>query len=383
MERKMVTLRTIDKILPHNNADSLELAMIGGWQVVVRKGEYYEGQQVFYAEIDSMIPLDRNYFKFLASRGVKVVDGKEYHKLRTAKLRGEYSQGLIFPFSYFSMNPYSDWNEEQQIPSKYFDPDDCVDKELEIMENGGDFSEYFGVFKYEPPVPEELKGKVLAFPGWVRKTDEERIQNIEPEVLESFINNPNFIATEKVDGTSCTIWAKKNGDTIEYGVASRNNGWVEDDTNMYWRVARAPIMPGSLLNYAKDSAATLGDIVLQGELFGENIQSNPYGCKGQFIRLFNLIINGRAIPYDEIKAEFPELLPFWVPVHENKLPATIKEMLEQVDGITTKIPEATKPSQIEGFVWRDSKNPTTTIGEEIVRNSFKVISNKYLLKHEN
>ena len=84
-ERKLVTLRDITDIQPIEGADKIEVATIGGWKVVVKKGEYYVGQKVFYAEIDSMLPLDRGYFAFLRERGVKVQDGKEYHRLKTVR----------------------------------------------------------------------------------------------------------------------------------------------------------------------------------------------------------------------------------------------------------------------------------------------------------
>lgn len=42
-ERKMARIVQIDDIIPHTNADSLEIAKIGGWQVVVKKDEFKKG----------------------------------------------------------------------------------------------------------------------------------------------------------------------------------------------------------------------------------------------------------------------------------------------------------------------------------------------------
>lgn len=99
-ERKLVTVRTIDDVLEHPNADKLEIYVIGGWRIVDRKGVYKSGDNVFYAEVDSMISVDNPDFSFLSSRSLKVKDGKSYHRLKTVKLRGEVSQGLIFPLEF-------------------------------------------------------------------------------------------------------------------------------------------------------------------------------------------------------------------------------------------------------------------------------------------
>lgn len=419
--RKLVTLRSIDDITPIEDADKIECAHIGGWTVVVKKGEFYKGQKVFYFEIDSMLPLDHSYFKFLGERSKMVKDGKLYHRLKTAKLRGQISQGLIMPYTIADANWRAGWEDDMPVvaegESPYYDPDVVADKMIDIMENhDGDFSEYFGVIKYEAPIPGELRGKVRMWEDWITHTDEERVQNLDKITQDAILAEKNqFIATEKIDGTSCTIWAKVEDDgNMRYGVCSRNWGLEEDDDNTYWKLAKTQLIGEddlyiSPLEYVKTQAynqATLrnepASCVLQGEIFGENIQNNPLGQKGQHIRFFNLFINGRQVMYDELKEKFPELLPCWVPLHDLTLPDTIDEMVKQPDGITTKVPNS-KEAQIEGIVWRHRTKPflegTKTIDlskvpeekRELVKASkkfqdvkasFKCISNKYLLKHE-
>ena len=40
MERKLVSIRTIEKIIPIDGADRIEIAAIGAWHIIVPKGIY-------------------------------------------------------------------------------------------------------------------------------------------------------------------------------------------------------------------------------------------------------------------------------------------------------------------------------------------------------
>ncbi len=96
--RKLATIGTIDQILPHPNADRLELAKVRGWQVVVKIGEFKAGDKVIYLEVDSWVPTEIAPF---LSKGQKprMYNGIKGERLRTIKLRNELSQGLILPIS--------------------------------------------------------------------------------------------------------------------------------------------------------------------------------------------------------------------------------------------------------------------------------------------
>ena len=403
--RKLVTLRTISQITPIEGADKIECAHIDGWTCVVGKGEYYEGQKVFYFEVDSLIPLDDERFKFLEPRGKMVnhENGKMYHRLRTVKLRGQISQGLIMPWT---------------IAYQGYDPDVFTDIELDIYDNkGGDWSEHFGVIKYEPQVPAQLRGQVKMWPEWITHTDEERVQNLDEDVIDEILRERDrWIATEKIDGTSTTIWAKiePDGEKISSGVCSRNWGLEYDEENTYWKMALTPMIKylpqgplSSPFDYVKAKVYELysydkqeHSVVLQGETFGESIQNNPLKIKGQKIRFFNLFIDGQQVPFNELPDELEDV---WVPTHDIVLAKTRDEMIKQVDGLKTHVPEADKDSKIEGIVWRHSDKPFLDIKKEIdfdkipeekrelvkakskeekIKASFKVISNSYLLKHE-
>lgn len=248
-DRKLATVETVAQISPIENADAIELATVRGWHVVIRKGECAVGDKVIYFEIDSMLPIDHPAFAFLAPRGTKkVTEGdrtREVHVLRTAKLRGQISQGLLIPAS---------------SPDLGFD--------ASMLEVGTDVAHRFGEFgitKWEPPLPAMPAGETIGpFPtSVIMKTDAERVQNLVEEFA-GLKAAGEWIATEKIDGTSVTIF---NDGTLR--ICTRN-----------WELK---------LDDALDqvSAATAQGIVpdvgwaFQAELFGEGIQANPLGIKGR------------------------------------------------------------------------------------------------------
>lgn len=167
--RKLATIETITAIKPHPNADQLELAQVRGWQVVVKKGEFVSGDHCVYCEIDSVLP-EREAFEFLR---------KSKFRIKTIRLRSEISQGIALPI-----------NEAfQGVPKSFYGP----------LRVGDDVTELLGVTLYQPPIPMELGGDIKgAFPAFIPKTDEERIQNC-TFVLDKY-RQLEWVATEKVDG---------------------------------------------------------------------------------------------------------------------------------------------------------------------------------------
>ena len=93
--RKMATVRKIDDIQPIENADAIEKAVVGGWNVVVKKCEYQAGDFAVYCEIDSWVSKELAPFLFEG----KSYNGIEGARLKTKKLRGVVSQGLLLPLS--------------------------------------------------------------------------------------------------------------------------------------------------------------------------------------------------------------------------------------------------------------------------------------------
>jgi RNA ligase (TIGR02306 family) len=342
MERKLATVRRIKEILPIEGADRIELAVVDGWKVVVAKDVQHKvGDLVIYCEIDSFLPI-REEFEFLRKSSYKKMGDQEGFRLRTAKMKGQISQGLILPI--FVLNP-----PDTNIYVQPFE--------------GLDVTEMLDIVKYEPPIPANLAGKVKGlFPSFLIKTDEERVQNIAVEYSAlCFQSKHQFYVTEKLDGSSATFYIN-NG---EFGVCSRNLELLETENNSFWKVARE-------LKLEENLRALEKNICLQGELIGEGIQGNPYGIKGQTIRFFSVYqIDSRT----RLGIKDLEDICFMiglqtVPILESNfiLPNTIEEMLQYAEGKSALNPKTER----EGVVVRSLDG---TI-------SFKAISNKFLLKNE-
>ena len=340
--RKLATIQKIKEILPIEGADAIELAIVNGWKVVVGKNvEHKEGDYVIYCEIDSFLPIKEEFEFLRKSSYKKMSDGSEGFRLKTIKLRGQVSQGLIIPMNI--LMGYKNFIVE--------------------FEEGSDVSEILGIIKYEPPVPAELSGIAKGlFPSFIPKTDEERIQNLSEEIPkwnDEYLNG--FYVTEKLDGSSATFYYKDG----EFGACSRNLELLETEGNTFWKVAR--IM--DLENKMK----SLGyNVSLQGELIGEGIQGNPYKIRGQKVFFFNVF---NIDKYEYASSE--------------KFTNTIKELgLEAVPIIETNF---SIPSNIDEIIqYADSKsvlNPQFDREGVVIRSldrkiSFKVISNKFLLNEK-
>lgn len=231
-----------------------------------------------------------------------------------------------------------------------------------ILEIGTDVTEMLDIIKYEPPIPASLAGKVKGlFPSFLRKTDEERVQNLTSEYEEYKTSDHKFYITEKLDGSSATFYLR-NG---EFGVCSRNLELLETEGNTFWKVARELNLENKMKSLGKN-------ISIQAELIGESVQGNPYKIKGQTIRCFNLY-NIDTQEYSSL-TEFKDTVEMLgletVPVLDTnfKLPDTIDELLKFADSKSELNPNYDR----EGIVIR-------TLDRKI---SFKVISNKFLLKYE-
>ena len=89
IERKLVTIRKVSEIKPIPNADNIELALVDGWQVVCKKGEFKQGDLGVYFEIDSFLPADKTQFAFLLNKGTKkmIVDNQEVEGIRLKTIR--------------------------------------------------------------------------------------------------------------------------------------------------------------------------------------------------------------------------------------------------------------------------------------------------------
>lgn len=346
--RKLASIRKITNIKPIANADAIEVAVVDGWEVVTKKGEYQPGDLAVYFEIDSFVPHELAPF-LSKGQSPKEFEGVVGNRLRTVKLRGQVSQGLLLPLSIL---------------------DGVVESKL--ME-GLDVTFPLGIVKYEAPIPACLAGEVEGmFPSFISKTDQERVQNI---IDRKDLLVGTWEVTLKLDGSSMTMFTREG----DVGVCSRNL-WLKDnaanDGNTLVQFARSVDYDSMLPLIAQDVGF---DFALQGEIMGPGVQKNREKFSKHRFFVFD-VYNISASRY-LTPAERRELLAV-----VNEFNATIEhvpviyeefEVTEEMTNMEDFLAQANRPSInhkiAEGVVYKRVDN-----GDK----SFKVISNAFLLKEE-
>ncbi len=349
--RKMATIRKIDALRPIEGADAIECAVVGGWTVVTKKGEYAVGDLAVYCEIDSFIPTSIAPFLTKPDNYPKVFEGVEGERLRTVKLRGQLSQGLLLPFT-----------AKMAIDIGAGPGAKFTDYE------GTDVSEALGIVKYEAPVPAALAGEVKGmFPSVIPKTDQERIQNLKVELAEWLTNDElHWEVTEKLEGSSMTVYMRDG----EVGVCSRNLDLKPNADNSLWRAANKYNLPAKLIGIGRN-------IAIQGEIVGNGIQGNIYQMRDQDFLVYDIydIDAGRYFTPGERKAFVAEHGLNHCPVLAYSARLTDTLGLTNMDQIL-KFAEG---KSVMGMIGCEREGVVFKCHEKQV--SFKAISNKYLLKH--
>lgn len=343
-ERKLATIRRINAITPIEGADKIVCATVDGWKLVTAIDNGFKvGDLVVYLEIDSWVP--HHVAPFLSKdKEPREYNGVKGERLRTIKLRGQVSQGLIMPLSVL---PHS------------------LGYEFAATE-GEDVTHWLNIQKWERPIPVQMAGKMRGnFPSFIFKTDQERIQNLAKK-LDSY-RGLTFEVTEKLEGSSMTAYRRAVDETVDFGVCSRNIDLIETEENIYWQVARKYDLPGIL------ERAGL-NIALQGELIGPNVEGNIYGLKEHEFRLFDIFDINTATYWDEDRRDaFAAEHGILIAPPDPKNPrftlhdATIDDILAWAE----EFPSSLAPVLREGIVFKCIEDPNI---------SFKAISNKYLLK---
>lgn len=351
--RKLASIQTVNAVEPIPNADAIEKIRVLGWWVVVKKGEHKPGDRVCYVEIDSLLP-ERPEFEFLRASSFKPaqtgVAGEVIlpagFRIKTVKLRGQVSQGICFPLSILPPG----------APT----------------EEGADVTEPLGVRKWEPPIAVGMGGKVKGgFPGFLPKTDEIRVQVLEPVLLRH--RGKTFYVTEKLDGTSFTAFLREG----QFGICSRNL-WMDeaDESNILARLAKGLKLEEKL----RAARERLGhDVAVQAEVIGPGIQKNKYGLKEVSLRVFSVLnvdayrLVDHATMLDVLAEMGLESVPQLGTIVLNH---TVDELVALSEGPSVLDPQV----QREGIVLR----PLVEEHDEDIggRLSFKAINPKFLLKYD-
>lgn len=356
--RNLASVQKIINLEPIEGADKILKATVLGWQcVVAKKDSFSVGDLVVYVEVDSVVP-DREEFEFLRDRKFRV---------RTIKLRGQVSQGLVLPLTVLPKGKYKEGDDVTQILGvKKYDPEG--EKEQKLLEEKSKTSKN-KLTKFLMRYPwyrRLLSPKKSSWPSFIVKTDETRLQAM-PQILEQE-KNTLFDLTEKLDGQSATYFLIQKKflfwKTYIFGVCSRNLYLTKPDSSSYWTVARQFKIEEVLKKFIGD----FDYVVLQGEIIGEGIQKNKYGIKGYDFYAFNFITSkGKVRLADLDPALFNQgikSVPFiWI----RKLPETVQECVEMAKG-KSLLADVLR----EGLVCRNHEKNI----------SFKVINPDFLLKYE-
>ena len=402
--RQLAYVVIIDGIEPIPGYDRVEHAIVGGWRVIVQKGQFSVGDPAIYFEIDSRVPSDKECFAFLEKRNYKV---------KTLKMCKTLSQGLLMHAEDFGWHiapalhiegyntPYIVDNEghnhnvenesrflTKQLGVTYADDEDNqrkaapVDKYKKMtarhpqlfkkpwarwmMRRGWGRKIMFFFFG-------KKKDKKNSWPIWVQKTDEERVQNM-PWILN---DKEDWIATEKIDGTSTTFTMKRGkfGKKSFY-VCSRNVCFdtVDKpcyyDSNVYWEMAKKYNI-FDVLSKMLDKNPSEEWITIQGETYGKGVQRREYSMNDHDFATFNLIFStkGRVGTIEMIDTLSQYNIPC-VPVIEKKM------KINQFENVDAILNYAEGNSQVdglprEGIVFRSIDGS----------KSFKAVSNSFLLKY--
>lgn len=342
MTRKLATVQRIAEIKDIEGADRIQAYRINGWWVVGQKGEYSEGDLVVFCEVDSWIPTDLAPF-LSKGKEPKEFEGIKGERLRTIRLKKQLSQGLILPFSILPAIVHHNGTNTSE---------------------GADVTEILGIKKWEKPINPQLAGMMKGnFPSFIPKTDQERIQNISQQTIDSWIQQGlTWEVTEKLHGSSMTVYFNQG----DYGVCSRNVDLKFDMNNTFWKIAVETQVLTRMMQYCMVGRRNLA---IQGELIGEGINGNQYGLCGHEFRIFDIFDIDKQeylSPTDRsCLVERFEEVPMYAPAMYLQEGTTSSAILALAEGKSDL-----NGSEREGLVFKCNEDPSI---------SFKVVSNKWLL----
>ena len=351
MERKLASVRKVAEIIPIEGADRIEIAKVDGWRCVVKKGETKAGDLVAYCEIDSFLPI-RPEFEFLRPSSYKKTELMgEGFRIRTARMRGEISQGLVLTMTQLA---------EMGI-------------ETAGLSEGDDLTEALGIRKFEIPETATGQGTIIGSLGAeVPKTDETRVQNAE-EVLKEFAGLEYYVST-KIDGSSHSISIDADGNRHVYG---HNYEYADDGKSSFAEFVARNGFFGALAEYAETKGWKT--VAVQGEWAGEGIQKNRLKLKKPEWFVFTVVADGERKGLEDMLEVCDAIGATHVPIEERgfDLPSkypTAEALLARAEG------EYPNGGPKEGIVVRPTKPVRSeTLGGPL---SLKAVSNRYLLKNE-
>lgn len=386
-ERALAYPVIIEEIRPIPNYDRVEHARVGGWWCIVQKDVFNVGDKALYIEVDSRVPSNDKRFEFLEKR---------HYKVKTLKMCKVYSQGLIMPLSDFPELKDKEIHEDvtKLLGITYYVEEDNARK---AKSNPNEKYNRMAArhrnlakkpwFKW---LMKRLWGRKLLFvflgnakdkpkqfPSWIKKTDEDRIEN----VMWMLDDKEPYVITEKIDGTSTTAFLDTTGKKPDFGVCSRNVRQIDENQesyisqmndcpNVYWEMVFKYNMEDALKKIAKEYK--VDRVVLQGETYGLAVQGNKYKLDERRFAAFNLVFDGvrlGSIQAKEILDKYD--IPF-VPIIEADYILPNQDEFEEFKKSADGKSMINNKCLREGFVYRSQDG----------QKSFKNVSRKFLLKEK-
>jgi len=336
--RKLASVRVVSDVLPIPEADLIELIIVDGWRCITMKTEgLVKGSKCIFIESDALVPLSDPRFAFLGElkRGriddfVNPLTGEldRYYKIKPIRLKGIVSEGLILSCD-------------------------------QSLEEGSDLTSNLGILLgSDPKIQGSTEQRIGDFPSFIPGTSLQRIQNC-PELAESIFSDPNWLATEKLDGTSVTAYYGKDFEgKMGVNVCSQNMMLAELDDCLYW----STVKDSGVYDILMDCQNSDVYLAIQAEICGPKVNGNHYGLPRPTLFIYRVLISTpesrmfRAIPYSQWKDEFKSLS---VPRLDDidRSGKTVQDLLEQADTMRSTLVD--RPA--EGVVWEYNQDPMQPI----------------------
>jgi len=337
----MARVVVIDNIISIKDAENIELAFVEGWKVIVKKNTFSIGEKAVYFEMDSMIPVESVHFNFMKSRASKLYLGVRYHKIKTVKLLGTLSQGLLLTLNQLNLK-----------------------NDLEL---GSDVSDMLGVLKFDEELYlNDKKEGHNNFPSFLERTDQERIQNLSSKISKM---EGCYEVSMKIDGASISAF-KMHG---KIGIASKKT-IIKDESSIIYAKYKEGLINSGIWAYLEGYK---GDIAFQGEFVGPDICNNQEGFESYDVLVFDIYDIGekrywlskdRLLLCKEFNIKHVPIICY---KNVSKLD-TVDKILEFADG------PSLNSKHREGLVFKKTEYSKNSF--QIT--SFKAISNKWLLIYD-
>ena len=281
-EAKVYKLR----IEEHPNADSLELAVVGDYRSIVRKGQFKTGDLGVYIPEAAVLPewlIDE-----LGLTGK--LAGKDKNRVKAIKLRGILSQGLVYPVVDGTLTLYT--TDKQFLDESEMDAGEGR-RDATVTE-GQVVTDLLEITKYEPPIPVHMAGEVFNAHGYTLNYDIENIKKF-PNVLTE--KDPVLI-TEKLHGTwTCFGYHPDVNQPIvtSKGLSGRGLAFKFNDANqdnLYIRsfMSTTDSLGRTIIDRVRDVLVDGLPVYILGETFGRGVQDLHYGLDKPAFRAFDIYV---------------------------------------------------------------------------------------------